>query len=152
MNDFDLKKYLIENKITTNSRLSENNSQLEPYKKGKLGSSFGYKLTKAPNVNELLENVKYIDGYLDLSRSNITILPDYLEINGYLSLSNTKINSLPKGLIVRGDLDLLNCKNITSIPNDLIVNGNLILNSKKFDKNDLKNQLPGVNNITIVNF
>ena len=152
MNDFDLKKYLVENKVTTNSRLNENNPQLEPYKKGNSESSFGYKLTKAPNVNELLENVKYIDGYLDLSRSNITILPDYLEINGYLSLSNTKINSLPKGLIVRGDLDLLNCKNITSIPNDLIVNGNLILNSKKFDKNDLKNQLPGVNNITIVNF
>jgi hypothetical protein len=55
--NFDLKKYLVENKVTTNSRLNENNPQLEPYKKGNSESSFGYKLTKAPNVNELLENV-----------------------------------------------------------------------------------------------
>jgi len=152
MDNFDLKKFLVENKITFQSRLNEENSQLKPYKKGNSEFSSGYKLTKAPNVNELLANVEYIDGYLDLSRSNVTILPDYLEIDGYLSLSNTKINSLPKGLIVRGDLDLLNCKNLTSFPDDLIVNGNLVLNSKKFDKEELENQLPGINNIIIVNF
>jgi hypothetical protein len=120
-------------------------TQLEQYRKGT-----GYKLTKALNTNEILKGIKYIDGYLDLSRSNINTIPDNLEVDGYLSLSNTKIQNLPNGLIVRGDLDLLNCKNIKSFPDDLTVNGNLILNSKNFNKEELKNQLPYVNNIIIM--
>jgi hypothetical protein len=125
-------------------------TQLEQYKKGNLNSPSGYKLTKAPNPDELLKDIKHIDGYLDLSRSNITTLPNNLEIDGYLSLSNTKIQTLPNGLIVRGDLDLLNCKNIKSFPSDLTVNGNLVLNSKNFNKEELKKQLPNVNNIIIM--
>ena len=120
-------------------------TQLEQYRKGT-----GYKLTKAPDPDEILKDIKDINGYLDLSRSNITTLPDQLEVDGYLSLSNTKIQSLPKGLVVRGDLDLLNCKNIKSFPSDLIVNGNLVLNSKNFNKEELKKQLPNVNNIIIM--
>jgi hypothetical protein len=119
--------------------------QLEQYRKGT-----GYKLTKAPNPDEILKGIKHIDGYLDLSRSNINTIPDNLEVDGYLSLSNTKIQTLPKGLIVRGDLDLLNCKNIKSFPSDLTINGNLVLNSKNFNKEELKKQLPNVNNIIIM--
>ena len=128
--------------------LKEN--KLEQYKKGRSESHSGYKLTKASNVDELLSNIKHIDGYLDLSRSNVTEIPKDLIIDGYLSLSNTKIQNLPTGLIVNGDLDLINCKNIKSFPSDLTVNGNLILNSKLFDKQQLKKQLPNVGNIIIM--
>ena len=130
------------------SLLKEN--ELEQYKKGRSESRSGYKLTKAPNVDELISNINYIDGYLDLSRSNVKEIPKDLTVDGYLSLSNTKIQNLPKGLTVNGDLDLLNCKNIKSFPSDLTVNGNLILNSKLFDKQQLKKQLPNVSNIIIM--
>jgi hypothetical protein len=119
--------------------------QLEQYKKGT-----GYKLTKAPNPDEILKGIKYIDGYLDLSRSNVNTIPDNLEVGGYLSLSNTKIQTLPTGLIVNGDLDLLNCRNIKSFPSDLTVYGNMVLNSKNFNKEELKKQLPNVSNIIIM--
>jgi hypothetical protein len=123
---------------------------LDQFKQGKDVNSSGYKLTKAPNPNELLKNITYIEGYLDLSRSTITSLPNNLEVNGYLQMNNTKIETLPKGLVVRGDLYLLNCKNLKSFPNDLVVNGNMVLNSKKFNKEDLKEQLPNVNRIIIM--
>jgi hypothetical protein len=127
-------------------------TQLEPYGKGKMGySAHGYKLTKVPNVDKLLSQIKEIDGYLDLSRSDITTLPDNLEINGYLSLSNTKIETLPKGLVVRGDLDLLNCKKLKfPLPSDLVVHGNLVLNTKNMNKEELKRQLPNVNNVILM--
>jgi hypothetical protein len=125
-------------------------TQLDSYKKGKLGDSSGYKLSKSPNPDDLLKSIQHIEGYLDLSRSNITSLPDNLEIDGYLSLSNTKIERLPKGLIVRGDLDLLNCKKLKDFPQDLTVDGNLVLNSESFNKEELKKQLPNVNNIIIM--
>lgn len=127
-------------------------NQLDNYRKGRSGGPIGYKLTKATNVDELLSNIKYINGYLDLSRSNVTTLPANLEVDGYLSLSNTKIQTLPIGLVVNGDLDLINCKNIKTFPADLSVSGNLILNSKSFDKQELKKQLPKVSNIIVASF
>ena len=144
MDNFDLKKYLIENRL-----FKENLESLAQYTKGKPGYS-GYKLSKSNNPDEILKDIQYIDGYLDLSRSPIKTLPDNLEIDGFLSLNNTKIETLPKGLVVRGDLELLNCKNLKNFPNDLTVNGNMVLNSKKFNKEDLKEQLPNVNRIIIM--
>ena len=127
-------------------------TQLEPYRKGKMEySAYGYKLTKVPNVDKLLSQIKEVDGYLDLSRSDVTTLPNNLEIDGYLSLSNTKIETLPKGLVVKGDLDLLNCKKLKfPLPNDLVVRGNLVLNTKSVNKEELKRQLPNVSSVIIM--
>jgi hypothetical protein len=47
-------------------------------------------------------------------------------VGGYLDLTNTKITSLPEGLQVRGSLDLRNTP-ITSLPKGLKVGGNLYL-------------------------
>ena len=51
-------------------------------------------------------------GYLDLSSTPITSLPDNLTVGGWLDLSSTQITSLPDGLTVGGWLDLRN----TQIP------------------------------------
>ena len=146
MKRYELKQ-LIKEEIQT---ILSKNSDLESYKKGKTDSLSGYKLTKSLNPDEILENVKYVDGFLDLSRSKITTLPDNLTVDGYLSLSNTKITTLPKGLVILGDLDLLNCKYLSYFHTDLVVNGNMVLNSKKFTKDELKKQLTNVNNIIIM--
>jgi hypothetical protein len=129
--------------------LNEGKNQLSQYAKGQPGY-YGYKLSKAQNPDEILKNIKYIDGYLDLSRSNIKILPDNLEVEGWVSLSNTKIENLPNGFKVKGDLDILNNKYIKSFPKDLIVGGNLVLNSKNFNKAELKKLLPNVTDIIIM--
>lgn len=125
-------------------------SSLEEYKKGK-SDSYGYKITKnIENPNDILNNISFIQGYLDLNNSKITKLPDNLEIDGFLSLSNTKIESLPNGLVVRGDLVLINCRKLMNIPSDLIVDGNLVLNNGKYIKDELKKSLPFVSNIIIM--
>jgi hypothetical protein len=145
-----MKKFELRQIIKEEIQKTLNENDLEPYKVGKSEFNSGYKLTKAPNPDELLENVKYIDSFLDLSRSKITTLPDNLTIDGYLALNNTKITNLPKGLVVLGDLELLNCKYLSSFPSDLVVGGNMVLNSKKFNKEELKKQLPNVNYIIIM--
>jgi hypothetical protein len=127
------------------------NENLESYQKGKSGF-YGYKIGKNVDYpNEILKNISYVEGYLDLSYSKITELPENLEVDGYLSLANTKISKLPNGLIVRGDLILTNCKKIDSLPKDLMVKGNLVLNDKNLDKKELIKKLPNVSNIIIMN-
>ena len=67
-----------------------------------------------------------VGGYLDLSGTGITSLPEDLQVGGYLDLSGTAITSLPKGLCVGGSLYLRNTA-ITSLPEDLQVGGSLYL-------------------------
>ena len=47
-------------------------------------------------------------GWLDLSDTQITSLPEGLTVGGSLYLRNTQITSLPEGLTVGGSLDLRN--------------------------------------------
>ena len=74
----------------------------------------------------------YIDngsrGYLDLSNTQITSLPDNLEVGGDLYLSDSKITSLPDNLEVGGGLYLRNTQ-ITSLPDNLEVGGGLFLDN-----------------------
>lgn len=124
--------------------------EIESYKKGK-GGFFGYKIGKKdPNPDELLSKISYIDGFLDLSYSKVTQLPNNLRVDGYLALDNTKIETLPSGLYVEGDLSLINCRKLVDITNDIIVKGNLVLNGKKFDKKELTESLPFVSNIILM--
>ncbi|MDD5293736.1 MAG: hypothetical protein PHW40_05440, partial [Candidatus Izemoplasmatales bacterium] len=69
-----------------------------------------------------------VGGWLDLSGTNITSLPNGLTVGGSLDLSGTNITSLPNGLTVGGSLDLSNTK-ITSLPDNLTVDGLLDLNN-----------------------
>ena len=48
---------------------------------------------------------------------------------GDLHLSNTNITKLPNDLYVKGDLYLFNSKQITKLPDKLHVGGNLVLNN-----------------------
>ena len=123
---------------------------LEDYKKGKSGY-FGYKIGKKdPNPDEILSKISSIDGFLDLSYSKVTKLPNNLKVRGYVALDNTKIEVLPNGFEVEGDLSLTNCRKLIDIPNDIIVKGNLVLKGKKFEKKELTKRLPFVSNIIIM--
>ena len=65
-------------------------------------------------------------GYLDLSGTQITSLPDNLTVGGYLYLSGTQITSLPDNLTVGGGLYLSGTQ-ITSLPDNLTIGGHLDL-------------------------
>ena len=72
-------------------------------------------------------------GDLDLRHSLIEFLPKNLtEVNGNLILIGCKnLKSLPNNLIVHGDFNLNRCVNLVSLPNNLIVNGTLDLEGCK---------------------
>ena len=77
-------------------------------------------------LNYCLKQLKYkVGGYLDLSHTKITSLPDNLKVTGNLDLSHTKIKSLPDNLNVGFDLYLSNTK-ITSLPANLTVGGKIV--------------------------
>ena len=74
-------------------------------KKGK-PIPFEIKLIYAPET--ISKKDLQVEGYLDLSNTKITTLPDNLQVGGNLILSNTKITTLPDNLKVEGVLDLSN--------------------------------------------
>ena len=55
-----------------------------------------------------LGNLTYVDGYCDISHTNIESLPDNLTTNSFLDISYTNIDSLPDNLHVEGILNLYN--------------------------------------------
>ena len=57
---------------------------------------------------KLEEQMKRSGGWLDLSGTQITELPDNLTVGGWLDLRNTQITELPDNLTVGGWLDLRN--------------------------------------------
>jgi hypothetical protein len=67
-----------------------------------------------------------VNGYLDLSNTPITSLPNNIEVDGSLWLRSTPIKSLPDNLKVGKDLDLKNTL-IESLPDNFIVRGYLDL-------------------------
>ena len=82
------------------------------------------KLLYAPE--EITDEDLNVEGYLDLSHTSITSLPNNLKVGGYLTLTNLKITSLPDNLKVGGNLILSHSK-ISSIPNNLKVGRSLYL-------------------------
>ena len=70
-------------------------------------------------VNEIMERN---GGFLDLSGTGITSLPDKLTVGGWLDLRDTGITSLPDNLTVGGSL-YLSGTGITSLPDNLTVGG-----------------------------
>ena len=62
------------------------------------------------------------NGWLDLSETAITELPDNLTVGGWLDLRGTGITALPDNLTVGGNLDLRGT-GITALPDNLTVGG-----------------------------
>jgi hypothetical protein len=81
-------------------------------------------LWKHINNIPLTEKDLNIDGNLDLTETDIELLPDGLKIAGNLNLTQTDMKLLPERLEVFGDL-YLNYSIIKSLPNDLKVGGDL---------------------------
>jgi len=83
-------------------------------------------MKKRPTLEELNSIMEKTGGWLDLSGTQITSLPDNLTVGGSLYLSGTQITSLPDNLTVGGSLDLRGTQ-ITSLPDNLTVGGSLYL-------------------------
>ncbi|HXT81421.1 MAG TPA: hypothetical protein VN702_17795 [Acetobacteraceae bacterium] len=56
-----------------------------------------------------------VGGSLDLRGTGITALPEGLSVGGSLYLRGTGITALPEGLSVAGSLDLRDCPNLTGV-------------------------------------
>ena len=97
------------------------------------------KFAYAPD--ELTDEDLNVEGYLNLSHTKITSLPDNLEVGGDLGLAVTKITSLPDNLQVGGNL-MLNHLKISSIPNNLKVGRSLFLDNtplaEKYTKEEIR--------------
>jgi hypothetical protein len=85
----------------------------------------GYLFLSGTPITSLPEGLS-VGGSLDLRGSKITSLPKGLKVGGGLNLGGTSITSLPEGLSVGETLNLGGTK-ITSLPKDLSVEGGLNL-------------------------
>ena len=85
------------------------------------------KFRKETGVDLVIKDGKpFYGGYLDLSGTGITALPDNLTVGGYLDLRGTGITALPDNLTVGGSL-YLSGTGITALPDNLTVGGYLDL-------------------------
>jgi len=110
----------------------------EPLTKEELTIDGNLDLANSP-ITSLPEGLKIV-GDLDLSASKIISLPKGLRVLGDLDLSSTNITSLPEGLFVWGDLNLIDCKEITSLPAGLKVELNLYIRGtllRKYEDDEL---------------
>jgi len=80
------------------------------------------------------DGILYVDGSLDLQRTEIRELPEGLSIDGSLDLQGSKITELPEGLSIGGWLDLRDSK-IRELPEGLSVGGE-IYSDKKLSMTD----------------
>ena len=81
------------------------------------------------------DDIQYkYDGFLLLSKTNITKLPNDLRVeNGFLDLTNCiQLTELPANLYVKYGLILDRCKQLTELPNKLFVGGDLFLRGTIF--------------------
>lgn len=84
-------------------------------------------------IRHLPENI-IIGNDLEAYCSDIETLPENSRIGGNICLSGCKnLKSLPDGLVVNGDLDL-NESSLTELPDKLIVGGNLDIRSTSIQK------------------
>ena len=95
-------------------------------------------------IDRLPDELKHIDGHLNLFNTQIKSLPDGLTIIGWLDLDNTQIKLLPNGLTVGGSLSLCDTQ-IKSLPNGLKVGNYLYLYntplSKKYTPDEIKQMI-----------
>ena len=83
----------------------------------------GYLDLSGTQITALPDNLT-VGGWLGLRGTQITALPDNLTVGGYLGLRGTQITALPDNLTVGGWLDLSDTQ-ITALPDNLTVGGSL---------------------------
>ena len=105
-------------------KIYENKSVLIPRRSAEERQK-NYQIALQKQIQQYIKNGSV--GYLDLSNSPITKLPEGLEVDGDLNLENAYITSLPEGLKVSGDLYLGNTRRLNSLPEALKVGGDLYL-------------------------
>lgn len=77
-------------------------------------------LSSVPDLN-------IVHGEFNLINTQVTSLPEHLKIGGSLWVSGTPIETLPANIRVGADIILGGCKSLRSLPERLMVNGNLDL-------------------------
>lgn len=100
------------------------------------------------NIAVLPKNL-IINGDADFSHTRIKNLPEGFRCDGDLDLSYTSLEELPDNLTVNGTLRLIGCKNISKLPNGLIVKGRLLLNESNIK--ELPNDLVLADDLVIEN-
>jgi len=68
---------------------------------------------------------------LIVRQTTLKNIPEGYEFQGNLDLRGNSLTSLPRGLHIRGDLDLSWTLRIKALPEDLVVDGNIILSMSK---------------------
>jgi hypothetical protein len=125
--------------------LRRTNDKIQEYIKK--GSEGRLDLRRTP-IQFLPKNLTKVGGSLILIRSQIEKLSDNLTVNGYLGLGSCKnLQSLPNGLKVERGMDL-RFTNITFLPSDLEVGGDLVLSftpiADMYTKEQIRKMVPGV--------
>ena len=110
--------------------------------------SEGYLNLQYSPIRFLPKNLTRVGGNFYLLFSQIEKLPDNLRVNRNLDLEGCKnLQSLPNGLKVYGELDLRDT-NITFLPSDLEVGGDLALYrtpiANRYTKEQIREMIPGV--------
>ena len=124
------------------------NDKIQEYIKN--GSEGDLNLSNSP-IQFLPKNLTKVGGDLNLMHSQIEKLPDNLTVNGNLDLDGCKnLQSLPNGLKVKNNLHIRDT-NITSLPSDLEVGGDLALYrtpiANRYTKEQIREMIPGVKGI-----
>ena len=117
------------------------------------GSEGSLTISNTP-LTRVPDNLKYVDGNLDLRSNNIQYLPKGLTVKGTFKLSSNPISTLPDDLSVGGDLFITHTK-VDTIPKNLNVGGTLWIHQTPLTRintqglNDLiKNQGGNVRDIS----
>lgn len=76
---------------------------------------------------ESLPNIKSVYGNLNIARTSIRHLPENIIIGNDLEAFCSDIETLPKNVRIGGNICLSDCKNLKSLPDGLVVNGDLDL-------------------------
>lgn len=74
-----------------------------------------------------IPNLDVVHGEFNLRNTQVTSIPEHLKVGGSLWIYNTPIETLPAHIRVGKDISLSGCKNLKSLPDGLMVNGDLDL-------------------------
>ena len=125
--------------------IRRNNDKIQEYIRN--GFKGDLDLRKSP-IQFLPRNLTKVGGNLILMYSQIEKLPDNFTVNRTLDLDSCEnLKSLPNGLKVKNNLHLRDT-NITSLPSDLEVGGDLALYrtpiANTYTKEQIREMIPGV--------
>lgn len=101
-------------------------------------------------IQSIPDNLKFVDGRLNLFNTKIKSLPDNLTVNGTLDIRNTKLTKLPDNLTVN-QLYVDDTLLINQLPKNLKVTDVVYINkidrkrTKKYTEKEFKKLFPNVN-------